>query len=63
MMNASCKNGERCDQSRKLVSRELKQEAIDIINRGLVYINGTAHPILDFEIIPGAESNSTMLGF
>jgi len=63
MMKSSCKNGERCDQSRSLVSRELKQEAIDIINRGLIYINGTTYPILDFEIVPGSESNSTMLGF
>jgi len=56
---------ENCVQGRRLeqTQEEKKKEAIEIVNRGLVYVNETVSPILDLMMIPGPESDINLLTF
>ena len=41
----------------------IEQEAIEIINRGIVVINNTDFPIVDLQIIAGIETDPQFLNF
>lgn len=44
-------------------SEEDAREAREIINRGLTKVNGIYEPIVKFSVIPGSESDESLLGF
>ena len=54
-----------CSQGRALKSsKEVEQEeAASIVNRGLIWTNNTAQPIVKLEVVPGLLSNYSMLNF
>ena len=76
--SGNCTNGGFCEQSRllqqasetvydgSLQTSYTEQDAIearDILNRGQIYVNSIKVPIIDISVIPGAESDASLLGF
>lgn len=43
--------------------KEIEQEAIDIINRGIVVVNNTEYPIVQLQLEPGIETDPKLLNF
>jgi hypothetical protein len=59
-LNRNCTNGGICQPKRRLEilsQKEEKKEAIEIANRGLVWVNNTAHPLMKLFMLPGEDSD------
>ena len=45
------------------MTKDEKDQAIEIVNYGLVYANKTMHSLVKLEIIPGVDSDQSLLNF
>jgi hypothetical protein len=59
--SALCKS--RRLQTAPLTPAEIKQQAIDISNLGLVVVNNTLQPVLQLHMLPGTETDPHFLNF
>jgi hypothetical protein len=46
-----------------LTEWEKQQQAIEIVNKGLISVNTTMYPIVDLHMIPGIDSDERHLNF